>query len=64
MNIDIMQVIGIIIIAGLVYWTNDKLNNVPTLKKIVQVLIVVVAVVLLLQSIGIIGSINPRINVN
>lgn len=56
MNIDIIQIIVICIFAGLAYWANDQLNKVPTLRTIVQVLIVVVAVLLLLQSLGISSS--------
>jgi hypothetical protein len=53
MDINIIQIILIIVLSGLAWYANDKLNNVPTLKPIVQVLIVVVAVLCLLSSLGI-----------
>lgn len=61
MDINVIQIILIIVLAGLAYWANDILNNVPTLKQVVQVLIVVVAVILLLQSLGIIGGTSTHI---
>ncbi len=63
MEINIIQIIVIIILAGLAYWANDKLNMVPVLKTVVQVLIVVVAVLLLLQSVGVISG-NSNIHIN
>lgn len=56
-----MQIILIIVLAGLAIWVNDMLNTVPKLKQIVTVLIVVVAVLLLLQSLGVMNS-HVRIN--
>lgn len=56
MDINIIQLVVICIIAGLAWFANDKLNNIPTLKGIIQVLIVVVAVLLILQSLGIMGN--------
>ncbi len=63
MNINILQIIAIITIAALSYWANDQLNNVPVLKNVVRVLIVVVAVLLLLQSFGMIGT-NTHVHLN
>ena len=64
MEINIIQIVVICILAGLAYWANDKLNTVPVFKTVVQVLIVVVAVLLLLQSLGIMGSLNTNVRVN
>lgn len=64
MEINVMQIIVIIVLAGLAYWANDMLNKVPTLKQVVSVLIVVVAVIMLLQSLGVMGSMNSHVRVN
>ena len=56
MDINVIELIVIIILAGLAWWANDMLNKVPTLKTIVSVLIVVVSVLLVLQSLGITGN--------
>jgi hypothetical protein len=56
MDIDIIRLIVIIVIAGLCWFANSKLNPVPVLKTVVDVIIVVVAVLLVLQSLGIMGS--------
>jgi hypothetical protein len=61
-DINIIQLIVIIVIAGLCWWANETLNNIPVLKKVIQVLIVVIAVLLVLQSLGIMGS-NTTIRV-
>ena len=61
MEVNVIQLIVICVLAGLAYWANDKLNNVPFLKTIVQVVIVVVAVLMLMQSLGVInGHVNVR----
>lgn len=56
MHINITGILVICILAGLAYWVNDQLNYVPILKTIVRVVIVVVAVLLFLQSCGLIGN--------
>jgi len=56
MNINIIAIVLIVIFAGLAWWVNETLNNIPVLKKIVSVIIVVVAVLLLIQSLGLIGG--------
>lgn len=56
MTINVLGIVLIVIFAGLAWWANETLNKVPTLKPIIQVIIVVVAVVLLLQSVGLIGG--------
>lgn len=62
MEINIIAIFVICILAGLAWYVNDNLNNVPILKKVIQVVIVVVAVLLLLQSLGLISG--SRIHVN
>ncbi len=64
MDINIIQLIVICILAALAWWVNATLNTVPMLNKIVSVLIVVVAVLLLLQSLGVMGSMNTHVRVN
>lgn len=64
MNIDIWYLIGVIVLAGLAYWVNEKLNMVPFLKNLIQVIIVVVAVILVLQSTGIMGNIHTNVSVH
>ena len=56
MDINIIQLIVIIILCGLAWWANDMLNKVPVLKTVISVIIVVVGVVLVLQSLGVMGS--------
>lgn len=56
MEINVTQIIVIIVIAGLAYWANDQLNKVPFLVNLIRVLIVGVAILMLLQSCGIMGS--------
>lgn len=56
MTINLVSIIVIIIIAGLCYWANEQLNNVPVLKTVVKVIIVVVAVLMLLQACGLLGG--------
>lgn len=61
MTVNIVQLILIVIFGSLAYWANDKINNVPTLKPIVSVLIVVVSVVLLVASLF--GGFNTHIKI-
>jgi Na+/H+-dicarboxylate symporter len=63
MNINIIQIVLICILSGLAWWVNEKLNTVPILKTVIQVLIVVVAVLLLLQSLGVLGSLNTHVRI-
>jgi hypothetical protein len=58
MTIHILELALIIGLSILAWWVNDKLNNIPVLKNVIQVLIVVVAILLVLQSIGAIGGGN------
>lgn len=62
MDINVIQLIVIIILCGLAWWANSALNKVPVLKTVIDVLIVVVGVVLILQSLGVMGHSNFRIN--
>jgi hypothetical protein len=64
MDINIWEIFVICVLAGLAYWANGKLNTVPLLKNVLDVLIVVVAVLLLLQSLGLGGNVNTHIKVN
>lgn len=61
MTIDIITILVICIIAGLAWYVNAALNTVPVLNKVVQVIIVVAAVLLLLQSLGLIGSSHTQV---
>ena len=62
MNINIVQLLCIVIFGSLAYWANEKLDNVPTLKPIVSVLIVVICVVLLVSSLF--GGFNSHIQIH
>ncbi|MBL8013596.1 MAG: hypothetical protein JNN05_07075 [Candidatus Omnitrophica bacterium] len=61
MEINVMELLVICVFAGLAYWANNKLNNVPALRTVIQVLIVVVAVFLIFQSLGVING-HVRVN--
>ncbi len=56
MTINLMQIIVIIVIAGLCWYANNALNQIPVLRNVVNVLIVVVSVLMLLSSVGLIGG--------
>lgn len=62
MRIDIWDIVVICILAGLSWWVNEKLNQIPILKTVLQVIIVVVAVLLLLQSLGLGGN-SPHVSI-
>jgi len=64
MDINLIALFVICVLAGLAWWVNEKLNTVPLLKTVVQVLIVVVAILLLLQNLGLIASGNTTIHLN
>ena len=53
LHIDVIQIVVIIVLAGVAWWANEQLNNIPILKKVVGVVIVVAGVLFLLQSLGI-----------
>jgi len=61
MSINIVAILVIIVLASLAYWVNEQINNVPVLKTVVRVVIVVGAVLLLLQSLGIWGHSLPLV---
>lgn len=64
MTINVLQILLIIIFASLAYWVNEKLNQVPTLKPIISVVIVVVSVVLLVASLfGGLSGVHTNIRV-
>lgn len=56
MDINVIQLVVIIILAGLAWWANNMLNKIPVLKTVISVIIVVVAILLVLQSMGLIGG--------
>ena len=56
MEVNVIELVVICVFAGLAYWVNDKLNNVPMLKTVIQVVIVVVAVFMIMQSLGVING--------
>ena len=56
MEINLLEILVIIILSVLAYWVNEKLNSIPILKTIIQVIIVIVAVLLLLQSLNLLNS--------
>ena len=63
MHISIVGIFVICVVAGLCWYVNETLNSVPVLKKVVAVIIVVVAVICLLQSTGVLGNYNGNISV-
>lgn len=63
MHISIVNIFVICVIAGLCWYVNEALNTVPVLKKVVSVIIIVVAVLCLLQSTGLIGGLNTSVTV-
>ena len=62
MEINLVSILVIVIIAGLCWYANNALNNVPVLKNVINVIIVVVSVLLLLQSAGLIDT-NSHVRV-
>ena len=56
MNIDIIAIVVIVVLASLAWWVNGMLNKIPVLKTVIDVIIVVAAVLLLLQSLGLVGG--------
>ena len=63
MDINVMQLIVIIVLCGLAWWANNQLNNIPVLKNVVNVLIVVVGVLLVLRSLGVMDSNSMHVRV-
>ena len=63
MNINVIQIVVICVLGGLAYWVNEQLNTVPVLKTVVRVVIVVICVLLLLQSLGVVGGLNTHVRV-
>lgn len=56
MEINVISILVICVLAALAWYVNATLNTVPVLNKVVSVIIVVVAVLLLLQSMGLTGG--------
>lgn len=63
MDINILQLVVIIVLAGLAWYANNALNTIPVLKNVVNVLIVIVSVLLVLQSVGLISG-KSSINIS
>ena len=63
MEINILAIVVIIVLAGLAWYCNEKLNSIPVLKNVVSVIIVVVSVLMLLQSTGLISG-NSSIRIS
>jgi hypothetical protein len=61
MQINLIAILVIVILAGLCYYANNALNNVPVLKNVINVIIVVVSVLMILQSTGLLGSTHSTI---
>jgi small-conductance mechanosensitive channel len=62
-HIHVVNLAVICIIAGLAYWANDQLNRVPVLNNVIKVVIIVVAILLVLQSLGTIeGTTGVTVN--
>ena len=61
MTINVLQIVLIVVFGSLAYWANEKINQVPTLKPIISVVIVVVSVVLLVASLF--GGFNTNIRI-
>jgi uncharacterized protein YacL len=53
MDINIIGIVLTIIIASVAWWANETLNNVPFLKTVVKVLIVVVSLLCFWSFLGI-----------
>ena len=53
MDVNVVGLIATIIIAGVAWWANDTLNKVTILKTVIKVVIVVVALLLVWQYLGI-----------
>lgn len=56
MHVELTQILVICVVAGLCWYVNAMLNPVAVLNKVVSVVIVIVAVLLLLQSLGLMNS--------
>ncbi len=56
MDIQMAHIITIVVIAWLCYYANARLNSVPVLREVIQVLIILVAVLMVLQSTGLTGA--------
>jgi ethanolamine transporter EutH len=56
MDINIIQLVVILVIAGLCWWVNEMLNHIAVLNTVIKVIIVVAAVLLILQSLGLMHS--------
>lgn len=64
MTINVIQLVVICVLAGLAYYANNALNGVPVLRNVMNVLIICVGVLLVLQSLGVLGGGSPTIRIN
>lgn len=64
MEINVLAILVIVVLSVLAWWVNDKLNTVPILKTIIQVVIVVCAVILLLQNLGLMGNLDTHVRID
>ena len=64
MDIDIIAIVIIMIFAGLAWYANETLNKVPTLKQIVSVLIILIAVLYLFGALGLSSHFDKHLRVN
>ena len=48
MESDIIRIVVVAVIAGLLWFANERLNKVPDFKQVVSVVIIVVAILLVL----------------
>ena len=63
MDIDVIRIVVILIIAGLCWYANARLNKVPVLNEVVSVLIVVLSVLLLLSACGLTQGLHHHITI-
>ena len=56
MDINIVSIIVILVLAALAWFANETLNKIPVAKPFVSVIIVIVTVLMLLQSMGLVGG--------
>lgn len=55
-TINVIGILVIVVLASLAWWVNEQVNKLPVLSKIVRIIIVVVAVLALLYSLGMISG--------
>ncbi len=63
MDINILAIVVVIILAGLCWYANEQLNNIPVLKSIIRVLIVVLSVLMVMQNMGLLGYVGRTVHI-